>query len=161
MINYNEAAVLCEMGYSVDFVLDRMLMQERVFPPSPFRARGATQRLPSHFPMHIWQRPGLGFLFGIEKSGYKSPPTKREYIYGPFARGQARSFLSRLGGVFSNDRVIFNPDALLDQLVGTQVVLLIEVDAGTLAQIWKSSRFGKDKFNVVPSSAGSKQKLAG
>ncbi len=160
-LTVEHALSLCAMGYSEAFVLDR-LIQERVFPATK-RPQGRREPRASFFPIYVWQRPGLGYFFGIEKSGYKTAPQQREYVYGPFAKVQARAFLTELRWSFSDGQNFADVNVLLSQLVGGvgTPVLLIEVDAKTLAEVWKSSRFGKTVINQFPHRSGKKFKRAG
>jgi len=139
------------------------LRQERVWSPSDRWPKGRAVQGAPKFPIWVWQSPGLGYFFGIERSGYKSDPVSREYRYGPFSKAQARRFLSELTATLAaRDEFIMSEDAMLNQLVGGagRPVILVEVDAATLANIWRSPRFGQTPYNVLPSADGAKMKRA-
>ena len=140
------------------------LRQERVWSPADRWPKGRAIQGAPKFPIWAWQEPGLGYFFGIEKSGYKTDPVNREYRYGPFSKAQARRFLSELTATLAaRDEFVMSEEAMLNQLVGGmgRPVILIEVDAATLATIWKSHRFGRTPYNVLPSASGAKMKRAG
>lgn len=101
------------------------------------------------FPVVLWMERGLGYHVAIYKDSYP----KREYQYGPFAKGQMRGYLNRLSAKHSEFASV---DRMLDLVQQEQVALLVDVDASTLSKIWRSGRVRGKTYIDWPGQGGSR-----
>jgi len=137
------------------------LRQERVWTPATRSSLAGAAKGAPKFPIWVWQEPGFGYFFGIEKSGYATAPTKREYRYGPFSKAQARKFLNELQADAPQGSM--TTDAMLNTLLGGKGSAVIQTDvmAATLAEMWKGRGWEVSPVNKFPWRGRSKSKRAG
>lgn len=104
----------------------------------PAKTLGGFNVEKGRFHIVLWNEAGLGWFAQISKGG--SPVT---YNYGPFERGRMRNYLNRLFPEVDLANRTLGVEGILNASKGAGV--LVQVDASTLAKIWRPVQFRKWK----------------